>query len=296
MLMQNATTACARAAEQGGNRFQFYADEMNSTALQRLMLESRLRRALEQGEFVVYYQPIVSVADGQILGVEALLRWFHPEIGMVSPSEFIPLAEETGLIVPIGNWVLGVSCRQVRRWQEQFDRPNLRLSVNLSARQFELDDLPATIANVLRETNLAPELLELELTESVVMGDAEEAEQRMEDLTAIGVRLAIDDFGTGYLSLGYLRRFPIQALKIDRSFTTEIERDHGSLTIVKAIIGLGENLGMRIVAEGVESQAQLSLLQALRCTEVQGYYLCRPLPAEEIMNALQATSLPLIKG
>lgn len=291
-LVQNANTACSRATEQGGNRFQFYADEMNSSALQRLMLETRLRRALDQGEFVLYYQPIVRVADGRVLGVEALLRWFHPELGMVSPADFIPLAEETGLIVPIGNWVLDVACRQIVRWQAQFDRPDLRLSVNLSARQFEVDDLPRTITDTLERTHLAPASLELELTESVVMRDPAEAERRMDELTGIGVRLAIDDFGTGYSSLAYLRRFPIHALKIDRTFTKEIERDPGSATIVKAIIGLGENLGIRVVAEGVESQAQLDLLRSWRCEEVQGYHLCRPLPAEEVMNALRNGRLP----
>jgi EAL domain-containing protein (putative c-di-GMP-specific phosphodiesterase class I) len=265
---------------------------MNAAAFQRLMLENRLRRALAQEEFVVYYQPQIDLRSGRIVGVEALLRWFHPDHGMVPPAEFIPLAEETGLIVPIGEWVLETACRQVRAWHGQ-GFGSLRLGVNLSARQFQQRDLVGRIGRLLAELDFPAELLQLELTESVVMRDAAESVARLRELTALGVELALDDFGTGYSSLGYLRRFPIRALKIDRTFVHDIATDPTSAALCRAIVALGTSLDLRVVAEGVETVEQLRLLRAFGCHEMQGYLYSRPLPAGELFALLdKAPSLP----
>ncbi len=280
-LIKNADTALTRAKEQGRNHYQFYTTDMNAAAFERLMLESRLRRALAQQEFVVYYQPQVELESGRIVGVEALLRWFHPDHGMVPPSEFIPLAEETGLIVPIGEWVLETALGQVREWHRQ-GVPGLRLGVNLSARQFQQRDLVARIEELTARLEFPRALLELELTESVVMREAAENVRRLRELTQLGVQLTLDDFGTGYSSLGYLRRFPIHALKIDRSFIHDIAHEQQAAALVQAIVALGLSLKLRVVAEGVETREQLRLLRGFGCTEIQGYLFCRPLPAEEL--------------
>ena len=285
-LIKNADTALSRAKEQGRNHFQFYTNDMNATAFERLMLESRLRKALEQGELVLYYQPQVSLQTGRIVGVEALVRWFHPDLGMVPPAEFIPLAEETGLIVPIGEWVLRTACRDGRRWQELGFRP-LRVAVNLSARQFQQGDLVDVVARVLDETLLPAADLELELTESVIMRDAAESVRRLRELTALGIHLAVDDFGTGYSSLGYLRTFPIRSLKIDRSFIRDIDRDPNGAAIAQAIIALASSLGLKAIAEGVETREQLDMLRGWGCEEMQGYYFCRPVPADELLALLR---------
>ncbi len=285
-LIKNAANALSRAKEQGRNHYQFYTDDMNAAAFERLMLESRLRKALEQGEFVIYYQPKVSLADGAVLGVEALLRWFHPDLGLVPPAEFIPLAEETGLIVPIGAWVLRTACAQVRRWH-RMGHARLELAVNISARQFQEKDLVATIAAAVDESGIAADLLELELTESVIMRDAPEAARRLKELTALGLRLAIDDFGTGYSSLGYLKAFPISTLKIDRSFVRDVDRDPNSAALAQAIIALASSLKLKVVAEGVETREQQDLLRACGCQEMQGYLFSRPLPPEELLALLE---------
>ncbi len=285
-LIKNADTALSRAKEQGRNHFQFYTNDMNATAFERLMLESRLRKALEQGELVVYYQPQVSIETGRIVGVEALVRWFNPDLGMVPPGEFIPLAEETGLIVPIGEWVLRTACRQAKRWHEMGLAP-LRVAVNLSARQFQQRDLVDTVARVLDETALPAADLELELTESVIMRDAAESVRRLRELTALGIHLAVDDFGTGYSSLGYLRTFPIRSLKIDRSFIRDIDHDPNGAAIAQAIIALASSLGLKAIAEGVETREQLEILRGYGCQEMQGYYFCRPLPADELSALLR---------
>lgn len=287
-LVKNAFAALARAAELGGNRYQFYTDDMNSSAFARLMLETRLRRALDQRELQLHFQPQLTAGDGALVGLEALLRWTQPELGAVAPAEFIPLAEDTGLIVPIGAWVLEHACRQGLQWQRELGRPDLRIAVNLSARQFEHKDLVPAVARALELTGFPARCLELELTESVVMRDADEAVRRLLELTAIGVGLAIDDFGTGYSSLAYLRRFPIRSLKIDRSFTADLEHDPGCATIARAVVALGASLGLRVLAEGVETQGQLDMLVGFGCDEVQGYHLCRPLPPAELSGFLHA--------
>jgi diguanylate cyclase (GGDEF)-like protein/PAS domain S-box-containing protein len=285
-LLKNAANALSRAKEQGRNHYQFYTDDMNATAFERLMLESRLRKALEQQEFVIHYQPKVSLLDGSILGVEALLRWYHPDLGMVPPAEFIPLAEETGLIVPIGAWVLCTACAQVGRWQ-RMGHKHLDLAVNISARQFQEKNLVATIAAAVADSGLPATRIELELTESVIMRDAPDAARRLKELTALGIRLAIDDFGTGYSSLGYLRTFPIHSLKIDRSFVRDIDRDPNSAALAKAIIAMAAGLRLKVVAEGVETREQLARLREFGCQELQGYLFSKPLPADELLPLLE---------
>ena len=285
-LIKNAANALSRAKEQGRNHYQFYTDDMNAKAFERLMLESGLRRALEQGEFVIHYQPKVSLGDGAVTGVEALLRWYHPELGLVPPAEFIPLAEETGLIVPIGAWVLRTACAQVRRWQ-RIGHARLQLAVNISARQFQEKGFVPTVAAAVEDSGVPPELIELELTESVIMRDAPDVALRLRELTALGIRLAVDDFGTGYSSLGYLRTFPIHALKIDRSFVRDIDRDPNSAALAQAIIAMAASLRLKVVAEGVETRAQLEQLRHFGCQELQGYIFSKPLPPDDLLALLE---------
>lgn len=291
-LLRNANTAMHRAKEQNRNSIQFYAAEMNARIIQRLNLENGLRRALKGGELLLYYQPQINLANGQIVGVETLLRWRHADLGMVSPSEFIPLAEETGLIVSIGTWVLRAACAQTRHWQEN-GLPIQWVAVNLSPRQFTEVDLPNLIARILEETGLPPHSLELEITESLLMKDVEQATKILCDLKAIGVKLAIDDFGTGYSSLNYLKRFPIDRLKIDQSFVRDITTDPDDATITMAIITLAHSLSLTVVAEGVEHEGQLAFLRKKHCDEIQGYYFSRPLPPEQLDQLLhKGYSLP----
>lgn len=287
VLVKNADTALGRAKELGRGHVQFYTNDMNAQAFERLMLENRLRRALENDELVVYYQPQVSLRTGEVVGVEALVRWFHPELGLVPPGEFIPLAEDTGLILPIGFWAMETACVQVAAWQRELERPDLRLAVNLSARQFQHPELAARIAEILERTGFPPRCLELELTESVVMREASESMRRMRELTALGLALSIDDFGTGYSSLAYLRSFPIRSLKIDRSFVQDVDRDPSSATIVQAIVAMGASLGLNVVAEGVETSQQLSQLRRMGCHEMQGFLVSRALPATDLLPVLR---------
>ncbi len=287
LLIKNADTALGRAKELGRSHVQFYTNDMNAQAFERLMLENRLRRALENGELVVYYQPQVSLRTGEVVGVEALVRWFHPELGLVPPAEFIPLAEETGLILPIGFWAMETACAQVQAWRAELDRPGLRLGVNLSARQFQHPELATRIAQILECTGFPATSLELELTESVVMREASESMRRMRDLTTLGTALAIDDFGTGYSSLAYLRSFPIRSLKIDRSFVQDVDRDPSSATIVQAIVAMGASLGLTVVAEGVETSQQLRQLRRMGCHEMQGFLVSRALPPEEVVTVIR---------
>lgn len=287
LLIKNADTALGRAKELGRSHVQFYTNDMNAQAFERLMLENRLRRALENGELVVYYQPQVSLRSGEVVGVEALVRWFHPELGLVPPGEFIPLAEETGLILPIGFWAMETACTQVQAWRAELDRPGLRLAVNLSARQFQSPELATRIADILERTGFPATSLELELTESVVMREASESMRRMRELTMLGAALAIDDFGTGYSSLAYLRSFPIRSLKIDRSFVQDVDRDPASATIVQAIVAMGASLGLTVVAEGVETSQQLRQLRRMGCHEMQGFLVSRALPAEEVVAVIR---------
>ncbi len=285
-LIKHAGIAMYRAKETGRNNFQFYTSAMNERAMERLRIEGDLRNALEREEFILHYQPQVDLGTGRVLGMEALLRWQHPELGTVPPVRFIDLAEETGLIVPIGLWVLRTACRQGMEWQRA-GLGQVRIAVNLSARQFYQHDLVASITGILAETGLSPDLLELELTESMMMNDVEHAVIILRDLKKIGVHLSIDDFGTGYSSLAYLKRFPIDLLKIDQSFVRDITVDPDDAAIVLSIISLAHSLRLKVIAEGVETEAQLAYLQRHGCDFMQGYYFSRPVPVLECEQILR---------
>ena len=281
-LLRNADVAMYRAKETGRNACQFYAAEMTALAQEHLQLESALRRAIDRREFVLHYQPILDLASGVVVGVEALLRWIHPERGMVEPGQFVHLAEDAGLIAPIGEWALRTACAECVAW-EQRGLGELRLSVNISPRQFQSLELADTVATVLRETGLAPERLELELTEGVLLHNPENTIANMDRVSAMGVRLSIDDFGTGYSSLTYIKRLPIDQLKIDRSFVCDIPHDEDDAAIATAIIAMAHNLKITVVAEGVETPEQLAFLRAHRCDLMQGNYFSVPLPSEEFV-------------
>jgi EAL domain-containing protein (putative c-di-GMP-specific phosphodiesterase class I) len=249
-------------------------------------MENSLRAALGRGQLHLEYQPQVDLASGRVIGIEALMRWHHPDLGPIAPAKFIPLAEESGLIVRLGEWGLIGACRQAQAWQ-QAGLPPLPMAVNISAIQFRQPRLPEMVAAALGETGLAAQYLELELTESILMQHAEAGMASMQSLRSLGLRVCIDDFGTGYSSLSYLRRFPIHRLKIDVSFMHDITTDAGAAAITSAIIAMGKGLKLRVLAEGVETQEQLALLQAQGCDEIQGYYFCRPLPADELAKFLR---------
>ncbi|MFM0646241.1 EAL domain-containing protein [Paraburkholderia bryophila] len=285
-LMKKADLAMYRAKDMGRNTFQFYQPEMNASAGARLNLERRLRRALRDNEFLLHYQPQVDISSGQIVGTEALVRWLDPEVGLVPPSSFIPLAEESGLIGPLSEWVLREACRQNKAWQDE-GLPPTRVSVNLSARVFQQRDIAKLVMQVLAETGLEPQYLELELTESTIMRNAEEAVLMLNELHALGIGLAIDDFGTGYSSLSYLKRFPVDRLKIDRSFVSDIGVSADDETITSAIIALAHSLKLQVIAEGVETSAQLDFLRERECDEMQGFYFAKPMGTEAIAKLLQ---------
>jgi diguanylate cyclase (GGDEF)-like protein/PAS domain S-box-containing protein len=286
-LIQHAEVAMYRAKELGRNTVQFYTPTMNDRARERLALEGALRSALLQDEFELYYQPQIDLVSGAVVGLEALIRWRHPSMGLVRPDRFIHLAEETGLIVPIGAWVLRTACRQNRAWQHAGYGP-LRIAVNLSARQFAEPGLVREIARVLEETDLAATSLEIEITESLVMDDIEGAIRTMLELKGMGVQLSIDDFGTGYSSLSYLRRFPVDVLKIDRSFVRDIPFCEDDAALVAAIIELARGLRMRVIAEGVETEAQLEYLKRRGCDEVQGHVFAQAAPGPDVELLLRA--------
>ncbi len=293
-LLQCADRAMYHAKEHGGNRYEFCTAEMNDRNPQRLSLESELRRAVKRGELELHYQPQVDVANGRIVGVEALLRWRHPEFGLVPPGEFIPLAVETGQILPIGEWVLRNACAQAKAWQEA-ELPPLRMAVNVCVRQFLQQGFTESVGRVLEDTGLDSRWLELELTESTLMQNTQATVAVLNDLNAMGVRLSVDDFGTGYSSLAYLKRFPIDTLKIDGSFVCDITTDPNDAAIVKAIIAMAHSLDMRVVAEAVETEQQLAFLREHRCHEVQGYLVGRPLPAAELEARLFAAAAPQLR-
>jgi len=285
-LMKNADIAMYLAKDHGRNNYQFYSAQFNALAFERLALESSVRHALANDEFLLHYQAKVDINTGGITGVEALIRWQHPELGMVSPDSFIPLTEETGLIVPIGRWVLKTACAQNKAWQDQ-GLPPIRVSVNLSSRQFNDRYLLEDIAKILKETGLDPEYLELELTESMVMYNPDHAVKLLTQMKAMGLHVAIDDFGIGYSSLAHLKRFPLDAIKVDRSFIKDLMAHREDAAITEAIIAMGKSLKLKVVAEGVETKDQLSFLRKHDCDEMQGYYFSKPVTQNEFAQILQ---------
>lgn len=298
MLLKNVEAALHYAKNEGRSGFAYYAKPMNAAAWQRLTLEMELRRALERNEFVLHYQPKVDLVSGKVSGMEALLRWQSPERGLVAPSVFIPLLEETGLILPVGEWVLRAVCKQARVWQ-QLGLPAIRIAVNISAMQFRQIDLAGIIRDIFKENDLDPNsgMLEFELTESLLMKSVDRTIDTLNKLHDLGIQFSIDDFGTGYLSLSYLKRFPISTLKIDQSFVRDILSDSDNAAIVNAIIALGHSLGMKVIAEGVETVEELNYLRTMKCNEMQGYLFSRPVPAEEMTLLLQSgEGLDTIRG
>lgn len=276
-LISGADAAMYQAKGQGRNNFQFFTPDMGARAKQRLEFEAALRRALEREEFSLYYQPKFDLAIGQVTGLEVLLHWNHPEFG--TTAKFIPILEDTGLIIPVGEWVLRSACTQVKKWQAK-GLPALRVSVNISARQFAKEGLVADIARILADTGLEPGLLEVEMTESLLMLHTDASVAVLSALKGLGVHISVDDFGTAYSSLSYLKRFPVDILKIDQSFVRDITTDPDDAAIVRAIIALAHSLRLGTIAEGVETEAQLEYLRTRGCDEIQGYLLSRPLPAD----------------
>jgi diguanylate cyclase (GGDEF)-like protein len=293
-LLRSADMAMYRAKNAGRNRFEMFDRAMHAEALARLQIENELRKAVDNQDFVLYYQPIVSLSTGRIEMVEALIRWRHPERGIVPPADFVGVAEETGLIIPMGRWALQDACRQVQQWQDQlgWEKP-LGLSVNLSVRQFGQVDLVRMVASTLEETGLPPGTLHLEITESAIISQSHPAVSIIHDLRALGVAIHLDDFGTGYSSLSYLHRIPLDAIKIDRAFTSAIDSENLSREVVRAILGLVRVVGVEAIAEGVNSESQVEVLRELGCEYAQGYLFSRPLPVDELHDVLLQRVMPL---
>ena len=277
-LLKTAGVALDRAKVQGGNNYQFYTAGGTTRALKQLVLESNLRSGLDKSEFIIHYQPQVDIRGFQLVGMEALVRWQHPSLGLLYPSEFVSLAEDSGLIISLGDWILRTACAQNKAWQDKGLMP-MRLSVNFSARQFQQPTFITDVAQILKDTNLDPRWLELELTESSIMKDPEEAIEKLHELKLMGIKVAVDDFGTGYSSLNYLKRFPIDTLKIDKTFVSDVCKDPHDTAIVRAIINLGHALDLTVIAEGVETKEQLQYLSALECDAVQGFLFSKALSA-----------------
>ena len=290
-LTRNADSAMYRAKEAGRNNYQLCTDEMKNRALDRLSVESRLRSAVRDGQLLLAYQPQINLVTGRTIGVEALVRWNDPERGLMEPSDFIPVAEESRLIVPVGEWVLRTACRQARQWQNG-DGP-VRMAVNLSARQFQQQDLVEMVRSAISDADLDPSCLELEITETTAMQNAEVTVEVMRSLRELGVGISIDDFGMGYSSLNYLRRFPITGVKIDRAFLADVTSNDGDAAIVSAVIGMARNLRLRVTAEGVETAEQYAFLRSRECDEAQGFYLGRPVFAGEMTRHLAEQTVPL---
>ena len=286
-LLRKADMAMYRAKDAGRNSYRFFNEEMNDAVIEQATLHAGLRRGLEAGQFALYYQPQVEVATGRLVGAEALIRWNHPDLGLVSPARFIPVAEETGLIVEIGDWVLREACREAARWMA-LGLPELRVAVNLSALQFKRGDIEKSVAGAIEASGIEPYMLELELTESILISDTENILSTVKRLKSMGVRLSIDDFGTGYSSLSYLKRFEVDKLKIDQSFIRDLATDPEDAAIVRAIIQMARSLGLRTVAEGVETKDVLDHLRLFHCDETQGYFHARPLPAADFVAFVQA--------
>jgi diguanylate cyclase (GGDEF)-like protein len=285
-LIRNADAAMHCAKEDGPNRLRFFAEEMKSSALERLTMESDLRKALERGEFYLDYQPQMDIATGRVTGLEALLRWKHPELGLVPPGKFIHVAEGCGLILPIGEWVLKTACRQVKLWQDE-GLPAIPVAVNVSAVQFRQEGFCDLVSAVLHDTGLAPKYLELELTESLLLSNEDVMFRVLSQLKSMGVYLTIDDFGTGYSSLSYLRQFPVSKLKIDRSFINDVPHSASDVAIATAIISMARHLNLKVIAEGVENEKQLAFLRTQRCDQMQGYYFSKPLSATDLPRRLR---------
>ncbi len=286
-LLRHADMAMYAAKQRGRNTYEFFTEEMQQRAVERLSLEQDMARALEGGQFELHYQPQVDALTGRIVSAEALLRWMHPQRGAVSPVEFIPVAEETGLIVPLGEWVVQQACRQIASWQAQ-GRPVVPVAVNLSAINFRSDSLLPAIVDALESNRIPRGFLHVELTESAVMHEPASALEKLAALKALGLKLSIDDFGTGYSSLSTLKQFPIDLLKIDRSFVRDLPDDESDASIVEAILALAHALGLGVVAEGVETVAQRDFLSQRKCGLMQGYLFSRPLPAEAFMQQIEA--------
>ena len=285
-LMQHADAAMYRAKAGGRNTYRYFTPEINRQAIRRMELESHLRYALERNELTIRYQPIICVAENKMVGAEALLSWNSPELGHISPDHFIPVAEETGMIVPIGKWVLNNACRQAKEWQDQLHSP-FRISVNVSSRQFREKDFVKTVDNALQKSNLEPNDLELEITENMLLKEGGEATKILNRLSKMHINLSVDDFGTGYSALSYLKHFPFNSLKIDRSFVRDITTDNEDAALTRAIIVMAQSLGLRVTGEGVETEEQLKFLHSEGCDHVQGYYFCKPMSANKFDNLLQ---------
>jgi diguanylate cyclase (GGDEF)-like protein len=287
-ILRNADIALQRAKMLGKGRCEAFDPSMHARAVQLHTLETDLRKALERQEFRLHYQPIVSLQDSRLIGFEALIRWIHPRLGMVSPMDFIPLAEDTGLIIPIGRWVVWQSCKQLSDWQKAFVNGNdLTMAINLSGKQLQDQDLVRQITAILKETHVSAHSLKLEVTESAIMANPEKAASILNSLKDLGIHLSLDDFGTGYSSLSYLHRFPFHNLKIDRSFVSKMESGDKDAEIVKVINSLAKNLGMEVVAEGIETLGQWSLLEGLACAYGQGYYFSKPLEDSAASSLIQ---------
>ena len=285
-LLKNADAAMYKAKDKGKNCYHLYSEQLTESVMAKVVLESQLRRALERDELVVHYQSQVTLPEGKIVAVEALMRWQHPEMGLVPPDDFIPLSEETGLIIPMGEWILKTACAQLVEWRQQ-GLDIHRVAVNLSGRQLQLDTLPQIVQKVLQQTGCPAFALELEITEGFIMRHPEQSIAMLQQIQALGVALSVDDFGTGHSSLNYLKRLPINRLKIDRSFVWDIGENVNGETLTKAIIALGHSLNLQITAEGIETDKQRSFLEELNCNEAQGYLFSKPLPAKEITTLLQ---------
>ncbi|MGA7322790.1 MAG: EAL domain-containing protein, partial [Candidatus Sulfotelmatobacter sp.] len=288
-LIKNADAAMYSAKENGRNRFQFFTEDMNAQGVERLTLENSLRLALDKKELFLVYQPQMDIATGRITGLEALLRWQHPDLGLVPPDKFIRIAENSGLIVPIGEWVVRTACRQARKWQDE-GLPPVSVAVNVSAVQFRQEGFCELIRRVLHETGLAPQYLELELTESLLLANADLMLSVVQELKAMGVTLAIDDFGTGYSSFSYLRQFRVSKLKIDRVFIRDVAVNPDDAAITSAIISMAKSLRLKVIAEGVEDESQMSFLRAHQCDEIQGYYFSKPLAVDKVADKLRGDS------
>jgi diguanylate cyclase (GGDEF)-like protein len=286
ILIKNADAAMYSAKESGRNNFRFFTEDMNAQGVERSTLENGLRLALDKKELFLVYQPQIEIATGRIIGLEALLRWQHPTLGLVPPDKFIRIAENCGLIVPIGEWVLRTACSQVRKWQDE-GLPAVSIAINVSAVQFRQEDFCELIRRVLHETSLAPQYLELELTEGLLLANADVTFSVLQELKAMGLTLAIDDFGTGYSNFNYLRQFRVSKLKIDRSFIRDVAVNPDDAAITTAIISMAKSLNLKVIAEGVEDEAQMSFLRAHQCDEIQGYYFSKPLAVDKVADKLR---------